>query len=344
MKADKLVDAIGLISDDKIQNAKAKKAKIYKFTFIKAIAIVAAVITCMTASVPVIAAATENETLYQAMYFISPEIAQKLKPVRMSCVDQGIKMEVEAAYIFENEANIIVSMQDLEGDRVDATMDLYDSYNINRPFDSSGFCSRLDYDEETGKATFLITISQWGNRNIGGNKITFSIKEFLSHKKTFEDKIPIDLSSLNIITETQNRSYYYHPPYENAEGEERVEQCIIPDHDIEDFVDGIDFTGCGYIDGKFHIQIAVHNRLDNDNHGDFYLLDQNGDKRYNDYRIDWIKEDRYSENNNRIDYFEYVFEIPQEEIADYELYGYFILSDGTTKGNWQVTFPLENMG
>ena len=33
MKNDKLVDAIGMISDDKIENAKAPSAKIYKFYY-----------------------------------------------------------------------------------------------------------------------------------------------------------------------------------------------------------------------------------------------------------------------------------------------------------------------
>lgn len=345
MKADKLIDAIGEISDEKIQNAKAEKAKIHKFPFKRTIAIVAAVIICLTVPVPVLAAAIEIEPVYQIMYHISPSLAQKLKPVKMSCTDQGIKMEVESAYIYKNEAVIVVSMQDLEGDRIDGMIDIYDTYNINRPFDCAGTCSRLDYDEESGKVTFLITISQTEGGDIGGNKITFSVGGFLSNVRTIEDKIPIDLSDLEVITETENRDYYYDNPYEFEFGkwEVRESPCIIPSQDIDDFIDGIDLTGYGYIDGKFHIQIAIPNRLDNDNHGYFYLVDKNGDKRHIDYCVDWYEADGPSNKDPRIDYFEYVFDIPQEEIVNYELYGLFILSDGTTKGNWQVTFPLENM-
>ena len=343
MTTNKLIDAIGIISDDKILNAKNTTAKIYKFSIKKAIALIAAVILCLTTSIPVLAAATEIEPIYNAIYSVTPSLAQKLKPVRMSCVDQGIRMEVESAYIYKNEANIVVSMQDMEGNRVDKTMDLYDSYRINRPFSSSGTCSSLDYDEETGKATFLIQISQWGNKKINGNKITFSVKEFLSNKKEFNEEIPINLQDLNVITKTQNRTCYYTPPYEDAEMQEWQEPCIIPNHEYEDFIDGIDLTGYGYIDGKFHIQIAIKNRLENDNHGYFYLVDKEGNERDYDYSVDWRNTTKVSENNKRVDYYEYVFDIPQDEIVNYKLYGEFIISEGTTKGNWQVTFPLENV-
>lgn len=343
MKNDKLIDSIGMISDEKILNAKNTTVKIYKFSIKKAIALIAAIILCLTASVPVLAAATEIEPIYNAIYRISPSLAQKLKPVKMTCEDQGIRMEVESAYIHDNEANIVVSMQDVEENRVDKTMDLYDSYRINRPFSSTGTCSSLNYDEETGKATFLIKISQWGNEKISGEKITFSVREFLSNKKEFNDEISLNLQELDIITNTQNRTCYYHPPYEDAEVQEWQEPCLIPKHEYEDFTDGIDMTGYGYINGKFHIQIAIRNRLENDNHGTFYLVDKEGNERYCDYSVDWRNTTKVSENKNRIDYYEYVFDIPKDEIVNYKLYGYFVTSSGTTKGNWQVTFPLENM-
>jgi hypothetical protein len=38
-----------------------------------------------------------------------------------------------------------------------------------------------------------------------------------------------------------------------------------------------------------------------------------------------------------------VFDIPQSEISNYTLYGYFVASGMLTKGNWKVTFPLERL-
>lgn len=54
----------------------------------------------------------------------------------------------------------------------------------------------------------------------------------------------------------------------------------------------------------------------------------------------------FSENldrDNRVDYSEYVFGIPQSEIGQYSLYGTFVTSGLFTEGNWQVTFPLEEI-
>ena len=40
-------------------------------------------------------------------------------------------------------------------------------------------------------------------------------------------------------------------------------------------------------------------------------------------------------------YYEFIFDIPQEELNQYNLYGYFVTCDTLTEGNWKVTFPLE---
>ncbi len=340
MKTDKLIDAIGQIDENKIRDAKVVLGKIKMLSFKRVIALVAVIILCITISVPVLAATVDP--VYLMLYRVSPSLAQMLKPVQLSCEDNGIKMEVESAYIHENEANIVVSMQDLEGNRIDQTIDLYDSYRINRPFDSTGSCRRLDYDEETGKATFLITISQWGNKDIGGDKITLYVREFLSHKQKFDGEIPLDLSTVTTATKMQKK-YYTGMGFNSmlyAEEEIREELCLVPSDDYGKFVvDGIELTGYGYIDGKFHIQVGIPNRLENDNHGSFYVFDENGEKRYCDYHISW----KETVDETVITYEEYIFDIPMEEMKKQKLYGEFITSKGTTKGNWQVTFPLENM-
>ncbi len=340
MKIDKLVDAIGEINENKIRNAKVIPSKIKRISFRRAVALVAAIILCITLSVPVLAATVDP--IYLMVYCISPSLAQMLKPVQLSCEDNGIKMEVESAYIYENEAHIVVSMQDLEEDRIDQTIDLYDSYRINRPFGSTGSCSRIGYDEEAGKATFLITISQWGDQKIGGDKITFHVREFLSHKQQFEGEIPLDLSTVTTATKTQKKNYTGMGFNSMLYTEEaiREERCLVPSDDYGEFViDGIELTGYGYIDGKFHIQVGIPNRLENDNHGLFYVFDENGEKKYCDYNISW----KETVDETVVTYEEYIFDIPPEEMKKQKLYGEFITSQGTTKGNWQVTFPLENM-
>ena len=48
-----------------------------------------------------------------------------------------------------------------------------------------------------------------------------------------------------------------------------------------------------------------------------------------------------TQQGERVDYCEEVFEIPQEELAGYALYGDFVTAGRKTDGNWRVTFPLE---
>lgn len=296
---------------------------------------------CISLAMPVLAA--NVDPIYQLMYMVSPQIAQFFMPVVKSDENNGIKMEVVSAYIHDNIAEVYVTMQDLtKPSRIDSTTDLFDSYSINRPFDSTAHCDRVGYDESTETSTFLITIEEWGDQKIVGDKITFSVGEFLSHKKNYKDiSIPIDLSAINAAQHTQTIS----PnggggmDYERFVGFEKDPAALIPSAPMSEFpVDGIDLTGIGYIDGKLHIQTAVKEPLDNDNHGFFYLKDSSGNKVDSSYTFSFSNQ---NEQPGRVDYCNYVFDIPQDEISNYTLYGDFVTSGMKTEGDWRVTFPLE---
>lgn len=105
-------------------------------------------------------------------------------------------------------------------------------------------------------------------------------------------------------------------------------------------VDGISLTGIGYIDGKLHIQTAVREPSDNDNHGFFYLKDGNGNRVEHIYSFSFSNQ---YEQPGRIDYGNYVFDIPQDEIGGYSLYGNFVTAGLKVEGNWRVTFPVESV-
>lgn len=306
-----------------------KKKNIITSSFRKPVITIIAICICMSLAIPALAD------------IVSPSIAQFFMPVQKSDVDNGIKMEVVSAYVHDNVAEIYITMQDLTGDRIDDTTDLYDSYSINRPFDSSASCQRVGYDEKTKTATFLISITEWGSQKIAGDKITFSVKEFLSRKKNYSAvEIPLDLSLTTTAKDTQKiysaggggKDYKKYMD----EGEATV---LTPSKAIDGFpVDGIDLTAIGYIDGMLHIQMALNDRLKNDNHGSFYLKDINGNTVDYNYNIYFANQ---YEQPGRIDYCECVFDIPQEEIGNYFLYGDFVTSGMITEGNWRVTFPLE---
>ena len=154
-------DAISNISNRYIEEAAdfqiGKKGVRKHFIMRRAVAAAATIMLVFTMSVPALAAA-DYEPAYNLLYKVSPTIAQKLKPVRMSCEDNGIKFEVISAYVEGSEAKIFISAQDIDGDKIDETTDLFDSYSINTPFDCSSSCENISYDTKTKTATFLISI------------------------------------------------------------------------------------------------------------------------------------------------------------------------------------------
>ncbi len=297
-----------------------------------------ALLLCLLISLPALLASVP--AVYDAAYLLSPAVAQFFKPVRESCVSNGIKMEVVSAYVRGNTAQMYVSLTDLEGDRVDATTDLFDSYSIRRPFSSAATCAPAGFDEATKTATFLLSITEWENQAILGDKITFSVGNFISGKQTHE-RIPIALSP-SIVSDDATAK----PMPQNGGGgnyawyfeDDRHIPNVLPPAAPTDFgVEGIALTGAGYADGMLHVQLAVKDFLRNDNHGDVFFEDARGRAVSHAYNVHFIE----FENEERIDYCEFVFDIPKESLGEYALYGNFTTSAVFTQGNWQVTFPLE---
>lgn len=299
---------------------------------------------CLVFSLAVPAMAASIPAFYDMLYAISPVTAHFFKPVQLSCEDNGIRMEVVAAYIHEDTAEIYISMQDLEETRFDETIDLFDSYQINTPFDCTRHCSLSSYDPDTQTATFLITIEQWNEQNIIGDKLTFSIRKFLSNKKTYEgiiDDVSLDNIELNSATQT------VHPrglsrkdlvdKYTSSNTREGL-SVLKPVDNLSSPVNGVMLTGIGYVDGHLHVQIYYEDILKTDNHGSIALLNsETGEMITSNGSISFFDDAREGS------YEDYIFtEIAADTLGDYELYGDFVTSSGSVEGNWSVTFPLEN--
>lgn len=299
--------------------------------------ILLAAAVCAILTIPILAATTESA--YQLFYRLSPATAQLFQPVCRSDEDQGIRMDVISARVKGSTIEVYIALQDLEGDRVDETIDLYDSYSIHRPFDSSAHCELAGYDQETGTAYFLVTITEYDDQNVIGDKVTFSVREFLSHKQYYEKiEIPVDWSAVSTVTELWKDTEIV--GFGGLEKVEDAEQSfLVPNKNAfgKTIIEGIDFTGVGFIDGKLHIQYAVKDRSQNDNHGYFYLVDQMGNQIHSTYSISALD----SSSGTRIDYQEQVFDVPADQVGAYQLMGDFVTADQMVRGNWRVTFPIE---
>ncbi|MCM1539847.1 MAG: hypothetical protein NC121_01150 [Blautia sp.] len=305
---------------------------------LKISAAAAAVCLCACITLPVMAS---NPAIYQLMHLVSPGLAQRFVPVQMWDEDQGIRMEVVSASIQGNEAQVYITLQDLVGDRIDATTDLYDSYNIWTNADSSiGHCEKVGFDEETGIVTYLITITD--DKEVGTGKVTFSVRELIGRKEYYEDiEIPIPLTEAeeNPRTMTASLSGAGGLHWSDYVGfNEHEAKVLVPGQGDERFpVEGMELTGMGYVDGMLHIQQAAQDNLENDNHGFFRVVDSRGDGRDSDYSLHFRGT---TEETETVAYTDEVFAISPEELSEYSLRGDFWVSGIHVEGEWMVTFSL----
>ena len=299
-----------------------------------AAAAAAALAACFLAT-PVLAAAAPP--FRAALYSVSPAAAQYFTPVQHACEDQGIRMEVLSVYIHGDTAEIYISLQDQTGNRIDETTDLFDSYDILRPYDSTATCRFAGYDAQTRTVLFLITITEQGGHRIEGDKVTFQVRRFLSHKEEQEGTaIPLSLGDL---AEAPAGAPATLTGGSGALAFEEAPAVLTPGEPWEGFpVKGIDLTAAGYVDGKLHIQLAVEDYLDNDNHGWLYLKGAAGEI------IEPVGTAAFCTEGNgaaRVDYQEFVFDVSPEEGAECTLWGDFVTCSTLTEGSWRVTFPLR---
>lgn len=297
----------------------------------------AAVAACLALALGLPVLAANVEPVYTLLYRASPAAAQYLQPVRESNEDNGIRMEVVSAAVEGDTAEVWVSLQDLAGSRVDETTDLFESYSIRSPADQSAHCELVGYDEATGTALFRLHITRADGKSWQGEKVTFSLKGFLSRRAAYEQvEIPLDLTRLPQNAATMEVSF---SGYAGTEGERPdTFDVLVPEEGRKNFpVEGFSLTGAAWATDGLHIQLAVKNRQQNDNNAEVYLLGPEGAKTFCDF-LGYFRE---GEGENRVDYMEYVFSGTPGALADCRLAGDFYTAGLLTEGSWKVTFRLE---
>lgn len=330
-----------LISEAEKAVDKKKHTKVTKWI----IAAAACLCLCACGSFPVMAA-VGNDFAYEMLYSIMPATAQRLKPVNVSCVDNGIEMSVVAAEIDGDNVTVLVSMRDVIEDRIDETTDLFDSYRIHTPYDQYGGCEMASYDEDTHTVVFLLNIGNTNHELMPGDKLTFSVSELLTNKNHIEHAIPqIDLSDLPQITDfaddpeingwsTASDTVQLDEKGALYDNGVKVKMMAPDENNAVVLEPGVILTGYGIVDGKLHVQLRYMDVLSTDNHGWIYIKDGAGDI----IDSDSIVYARFDSNADS--YAEYTFNYPVDELDDCELWGEFYTCDTNISGNWEITFPI----
>lgn len=290
----------------------------------------------MLVGVGVTALAASNEAFNDALYRVFPGLAQAMKPVQLSCEDNGIRMEVISASVEDGTARVYLSMQDLTADRIDETVDLFDSFHMNLPADSmTGHCEQIAYDPDTKTATFLCTLEGWDAAKLS-NKVTCSVRCFISGKKTVECDVmtfvPADLPEGELWDGVILRGYG------TNDGTAPTEMLLPLAQPLAEPADGVQVTGLAYVNGTLHVQHHYDDIKYLDIHGfptiiapDGSVVDDGNNKQASAY--DESKIGSYED-----DY----FTLPQTDTRPYMLRGEYTIATQHTEGRWQVTFPIEN--
>lgn len=334
-KAKNLYEGITNIEDDLIEAAYSYKEPVHhKKTVKRIIAAAACLCICAVASLPVMAA-SGSDFAYDKLYSFAPGIAQKMKPVNEVCVDQGIELKVVSVNVENNRADILVSLKDVEENRINGTVDLFDSYGIHAAGNTVNGCSFVEFDYSTKTAYFLLDIEQDGIKPFG-NKVTFSLDRILADKKTLASEIPmIDISAVKATGDTFNpekRGSSAAPDWDDWKWEDQ--DVLVPSENEMTICNGVTYTGQGLIDGKLHLQFKYEDILDTDNHGFIYLKDSKGNL------IECKGSVSFFDDEERDCYVDYIFDIDPETLKDYMVFGEFTTSSGAIEGYWEITFPV----
>lgn len=335
MNRESLSDALGGIADRHIlEAAEARPRRAFRIR--RAAVIVLAAALCLMLALPVLAS---SDGSYELLYAVAPALAQRLRPVQLACEDNGIRMEVVAASVQGDTAEAYIALRDLEGDRVDETIDLFDSWRFHTPFDSANTCTPESYDASTHTATFyvLMTAADGADIRPEDGKITFSVREFLSHKRTLEGvDLSAVVSAMPTAPETQTDMQLRGGGGPGNGFSDTLIPCLVPaDEPLLIPADGAAVTGAGYVDGRLHIQVYYEDILRTDNHGFVYYTGADGEPVYSDLSLS-LWDDAQTGS-----YEEYIFDLPAEALDSVAFYGDFYTCSQLTEGNWQVTFPLN---
>jgi hypothetical protein len=313
------------------------------------LAAAAVICLCVMFSVPIMA--YNIPKFNRLLSIVSDQTAQLLQPIEMVCEDNGIKMEVLAAMNDDETAIVYLTLQDLVGNRVDNTIDLY-NYSING---ANTFTHELvHYDEQTNTATIRLLAS--GGKKMNGKKVTVRVDSFLSGKETFKIVTPNNiLSDIVLKTAETTPLDMNHIPggggnlYNELKAKRNIN--VLKQDQTNISLPNIDFvhiSNIGYVDGRLHIQTKWEKSVDN--HGYFYLTNNTNEQIQAssiNFGFDEKGNTTYgSENKNGCisavhQYQEYIFDIEVTQISKYTLGGYFVKNNNYTEGNWQTTFKIE---
>jgi hypothetical protein len=324
--------------DDKFAGKTVSKV-VEPATTKKPFAVAIAACLCIVLTIPVLAATIPSFNSFLAL--VSPQIAQKLQPIEMVSEANGIKMEVVAAMNDDDTAVVYLTMQDLTGNRIDKSINLFNDYSITGT--NMMTSEVVAFDQKTKTATLRLQAS--GGSKLNGQKVTVRINSFVSGRHEYKQ---VDMGiDLGVIPQNPQITVF---DMNNSSGgggtlfkifEEKGNINILKRDEMNLLIPRVNFariSNIGLVDQRLHVQIKWSGE-GVDNHGYLYLTDAAGNKIYPSNIS--LNTNTSEKAEDTCKYEEVIFDIDKAELAGSELKGNFVTYDRQTRGNWQTTFKME---
>ncbi len=277
------------------------------------------------------------ESGYELIFPIPDDIAKQLKPVHQSNEVDGIRLEVLSAAVDGGTAFLHIALSDLTGNRIDRTVDLFDSYGLDLPCGCMSQCRTVDYTPESKTTTFLLIIQRDDEGTIEPANLTFGISRLLTNKTNFDEAITgVDLTAAQVNPDMRTDFLFRFADYSDEEAVRDIPMLLMraDQADEHEIMNGVTLTKIGFVNNRLRAQFRYDDILKTDNHGFPSLLAKDGSHVQPLLKVSYFDE-------NRVDcYEECVFDVSPETVGDYALYGEFTTSEALIEGNWQVTFSL----
>ena len=350
--------------EDMLEDARTERRKWIQYAVLRPVAVVLLGVLVLFGGTSVMA--RNVGYVYGIIERTSPELADLFVPVQKSSTRAGICMEVEAIYLEDEDksAQVLISFQDTQGDRIQGPVDLYESYYLSslNSQDASwvvGGCSYVDYDRETGKAYYRIQLSS--DVAYERSKLTFGVRELLLHHEEEEREIPMTEISADMPTK-----YVTMTGRGVTDWEDYAQMCGLTMEEPMDFIEGLystpdalwpsarvldgipvsecaadDFTitGLQYKYNVIRLQICWGDCTRVDRHVfPVFLKLADGTERSLWFSISWGEK----QGDKRLVFYEYYLPCTPEELEGAGLYGLFSRTEDPLEGNWKVTFRVED--
>ena len=293
-------------------------------------AAVAALLVVVLMAVPVMAAA-----MPWILDFISPMLGAELEVVQRSVTNNGITMEVVAATVRGNKAEVVVK---IEGDALKGATGVHPELRTVRDRSNSGTIHSItDYegvenDKEKGIYYYqmlmvygkLLPPEEPENR-----EVTVRLEDIVINTLAAEDtEIPLILTdaenvTLRPVSELEKRGYSIgwgdSPEYPHGCSEGKYVMQVSGEAGYN-VTEDLSVVAASYIDGKLHVQLRALNTQNKDQNlvWDYlgpWLTDAEGN------RVERVYCNYFSTapGKMRVQYAEYIFDVPPEKLDNYTL-------------------------